>query len=165
MCFQKPTTANVGACGEFYVASLLSAHNLNVGLPRGGSARSDLFVALESGGPALRIQVKTGTQSTKNDKEVGPIYLWPTGKKAIGDCDDYFWYAYVWLNGWPENDRVPIVFFVPSKLVSDCIEEEHRANGDNWLYFWMRDSDAAKHSGPEGLRTMLRVLNTDSTPA
>ena len=126
MGFQKLTTGNVGASGEFYVASLLSAFNLSVGLPLGGSARSDLFVALESGGPALRIQVKTGTQSTKNDKEVGPIYLWSTGKKAIDDHDDYFWYAYAWLNRWPVDETLPKVFFVPSKMVSDCIREEHR---------------------------------------
>jgi hypothetical protein len=165
MGFQKPTKGNVGACGEFYVASLLSAYNLSVGLPRGGSARSDLFAAQESGGPALRIQVKTGTKSTKNDKEFGPIYLWSTEKKAIDDHDHYFWYAYVWLNGWPIDQNLPKVFFVPSKMVSDCIREEHRQNGDGWLYFWMRESDAGQYSGMQGLTTMLRVLAADSTRA
>ncbi|MCA9223709.1 MAG: hypothetical protein KDA71_25535 [Planctomycetales bacterium] len=162
MGIQKVTTANVGACGEFYVASLLSAHNLSVGLPRGGAARADLFVGKEAGGPALRIQVKTGTQATKNDKEVGPIYLWSTTKKAIDDVDRFFWYAYVWLNEWPNNDRIPKVFFLPSKVVSDCIQKEHQAYGDVWLYFWMRQSDAEQYLGTQGLMNMLRVLESDS---
>ncbi|MBC8356352.1 MAG: hypothetical protein H8E66_30610 [Planctomycetes bacterium] len=150
----KTTSANIGTCGEHYVAGQLSGYNLCVGLPRGGAARSDIFVARESGGPGFRIQVKTGTQSTKNDKELGPIYLWKMSPKAIDDYDDYFWYAYVWLNGWPDAPTLPEVFFVPSKVVSDCIRK-CRDDGETWLYFWMHAQDAVQYKGRDGLEFLM----------
>lgn len=153
-----PSKEHVGPSGEFYVASFLSAHNLCVGLPRGGAARFDLVVAHESGAPSLLIQVKSGTQSRRKDKDVGSIFEWQTGKKSIDDHDKYFWYAFVWLNGWPEAQYIPRVFFVPSRRVSDCVQEEFRRKGGSWLSFWIRESDAEQYEGTQGLMAMLQSL-------
>ncbi len=40
-------------------------------------------------GHAVRIQVKTGTQSTQTNKVEGPIYLWHTSYKVIENNDKY----------------------------------------------------------------------------
>ena len=117
----KTATAIVGACGEHYVAAYLSGHKLIVAMPRAGVPGTDLFVSLERGGRALRMQVKTGTQATKKDRELGQIYLWQTSYSAMKRDDKHLWYAYVWLKGWPKEDNLPEVFFVPSKIVVDCL--------------------------------------------
>src|SRR5262245_3745865 len=113
----KPSTAILAACGEHYVASYLSGFQLIVALPRAGVPGCHLLVATKNPGPPGRIQVKTGTKSTKKDKREGPIYLWHTSFKVIENADPTLWYAYVWLRGWPEEDNHPEVFFVPSDVV------------------------------------------------
>ena len=55
MAKTRIATAITGACGEHYIAGYLSGHHLIVAMPRGGIPGSDLFVAKESGGPALRV--------------------------------------------------------------------------------------------------------------
>src|SRR5208282_5221307 len=95
------STLTIGACGEHYVAAYLSGCGLIVAMPRAGIPGSDLFVSQEKGGSTIRIQVKTGTQSVKSNKEEGKIYLWRTSLAAIERDDKYLWYAYVWLNSWP----------------------------------------------------------------
>lgn len=154
----KASTAIVGACGEHYVASYLSGHRLIVAMPRAGVPGCDLFVSKERGGNAMRLQVKTGTQATRNDKEVGPIYLWATSFAAIERNDRNLWYAYVWLNDWPEAETSPELFFVPSRVVASCMKE-CRADGDTWPYFWMRVHDAQKYKGLVGLRALVAALS------
>ena len=114
---KRATTAIIGASGEHYVAAYLSGFKLIVAMPRAGIPGSDLFVSNEKGGHAIRVQVKTGTQATRKDKTVGEIYLWATSYAAIERNDKYLWYAYVYLNGWPNSEKLPEVFFVPSKIV------------------------------------------------
>ena len=109
---KKSTTALVGASGEHYVAAYLSGFQLIVAMPRAGIPGSDLFVSQEKGGHALRVQVKTGTQATRKTKEEGDIYLWATSYASIERDDKYLWYAYVYLNGWPNGQKLPEVIFV-----------------------------------------------------
>lgn len=155
----RSTPTIIGACGEHYVASYLSGHNLIVAMPRAGIPGCDLFVAREKGGNAIRVQVKTGTEGPRNNKEVGSkISLWHTSKAAIERDDKYLWYAYVWLNDWPkEEDKLPEVFFVPSRAVVNCIKQ-CLADKDTWLYFWMRVADAQKYKGSAGLKALLGAL-------
>ena len=154
----KSSTTITGACGEHYVAAYLSGAGLIVALPRAGIPGCDLLVSTEKGGQAIRVQVKTGTQSTRNDKEVGKIYLWSTSYSVIERNDKHLWYAYVWLNGWPGGDFLPEVFFVPSKVVVKCMQE-CRDNKETWPYFWMRVGDASKYKGRSGLKPLLTTLN------
>lgn len=153
----KTSNAIKGACGEHYIAAYLSGHGLIVAMPRAGIPGCDLFVSKEKGGTALRIQVKTGTEGPRNNKEVGSrIYLWRTSLAAIERDDKYLWYAYVWLNEWPKDeDKLPEIFIVPSKVVVNCMKGEREAS---WPYFWMRVDAAQRYKGPSGLKGLLAAL-------
>ncbi len=156
---KRSATALVGASGEHYVAAYLSAFQLIVAMPRAGIPGSDLFVSKEKGGHALRVQVKTGTQATGKIKDEGDIYRWATSYAVIERDDKYLWYAYVYLNDWPNGEKLPEVFLVPSHLVVKCMRE-CRANKDTWPYFWMRVKDANKYKGRAGLKAFLNALQS-----
>ncbi len=156
---KRTATAIIGASGEHYVAAYLSGYELIVAMPRGGIPGSDLFISSEKGGRAIRVQVKTGTQATRKTKEEGEIYLWATSYAAIDRDDKYLWYAYVYLNGWPNEAKLPELFFVPSRIVVRCMKE-CRANKETWPYFWMRVKDANKHKGRVGLKPLLNALES-----
>ena len=155
----KTATAIVGASGEHYVAAYLSGFNLIVAMPRAGIPGCDMLVSSERNGRAIRLQVKTGTQATRKDRIEGEIYLWPTSYAAIERNDQYLWYAYVFLNGWPLEKKIPEVFFVPSKLVVRCMKE-CRENKETWPFFWMRAKDADRRKGTAGLKAFLNALRS-----
>jgi hypothetical protein len=154
---KKTTNAIIGACGEHYVAAYLSGHNLIVAMPRAGIPGFDLIVSNEKGGHSIRVQVKTGTQSTRKAKDEGHIYLWSTAYAAIERDDKYLWYAYVWLKGWPQKDNPPEVFFVPSKYVIKVMKE-CKENNESWPYFWMKKEDAEKYKGDAGFQLLQNAL-------
>lgn len=160
---KKPDNAILGACGEHYIAAYLSGCGLIVAMPRGGMPGFDLFVTREKSGHAIRIQVKTGTQATKNHKQLGPIYLWATSYKVIELNDPYLWYAYVWLKDWPNGEFTPEVFFVPSSIVVECMKR-CKAEGDNtWPYFWLNQEEAEKYRGGIGLESLRLALLSPKT--
>ena len=159
MAKRSRSTAIVGACGEHYVAGYLSGFDLIVAMPRGGIPGCDLLVTKESKGQAVRLQVKTGTQATRNTKADGKIYLWSTSYKVIEQNNTHLWYAYVWLNGWPKSENSPEVFFVRSSVVIKCMKK-CRANKESWPYFWMRADDAQQYRGSSGLKLLLDELNS-----
>ncbi len=149
----RAAKATIGACGEHYIAAYLSRKELIVALPRAGVPGTDLFVAAESGGHPLRIQVKTGTQSTRKDKIEGPIYLWSANAAIAELVDDRMWFAFVWLKKWP--DELPEVFFVPLSVVAKCMKGEKDAS---WAYFWMRVTDADQYKGDIGFKKLDDAL-------
>jgi hypothetical protein len=154
---KKTTPTIIGACGEHYVAAYLSGHNLIVAMPRAGIPGFDLIVSNEKGGHSIRIQVKTGTQSTRKNKVEGDIYLWPTSYAAIERNDVYLWYAYVWLNDWPNGNNLPEIFFVPSSVVVKVMKECKEDN-DSRPYFWMKKNDAEKYKGDSGFQLLNNAL-------
>lgn len=154
---KKSATATIGACGEHYVAAYLSGQQLIVAMPRAGVPGFDMLVSTEKGGHAIRVQVKTGTQATRKTKDEGDIYLWSTSYSAIDRDDKFLWYAYVWLNDWPSKEKLPEIFFVPSKVVVDCMKE-CKDNNESWPYFWMRVGEASKYKGDSGLQLLLNAL-------
>jgi hypothetical protein len=160
----KTTSQIIGACGEHYVAAFLSRHGLLVALPRAGVKGSDLFVADADLGRPLRIQVKTGTQAYGKYKgEL--IYSWDTSEPEPQHCNETTWYAYVWLNEWPQKPNLPEVFFVPSALVAACLEKEREANAGKkaWRsFFWMGAEEAKNHEGENGLKLLIDAMRTDS---
>ena len=153
----KSATAIIGACGEHYVAAYLSGCKLIVAMPRAGVPGCDLLVAKEKGGHPIRVQVKTGTQATRKDKAEGPIYLWSTSYAVIERDDTSLWYAYLWVNGWPKEEKLPEIFFVPSSLVVKCMIG-CRERRESWPYFWMRVDEAKRYSGQAGLKGLLDAL-------
>ncbi|MSR56842.1 MAG: hypothetical protein EXS05_04125 [Planctomycetaceae bacterium] len=169
---KKTSTAILGACGEHFVASYLSGFRLIVALPRAGVPGCDLLVAGEKVGHAVRIQVKTGTQSTTTNKVDGPIYLWHTSYNVIENNDKHLWYAYVYLRNWPHGEEQPELFFVPSRVVIETMTECKKLN-ENPSFFWMKVGDASKYRGRAGLQAILDdlkspaelLLDGDSAPA
>lgn len=157
---RKPATAIIGACGEHYVAAYLSGVQLIVAMPRAGIPGFDMLVSNEKSGNALRLQVKTGTQAIRKTREEGIIYLWSTSYAAIERNDKNLWYAYVWLNGWPEGEKLPEVFFVPSRVVVDCMKE-CRENNESWPYFWMRLDVAMKYKDYNGFKLLRSALSAE----
>lgn len=156
---KKTTTAIIGACGEHYVAAYLSGFNLIVAMPRAGIPGFDMLVSNEKSGHAIRVQVKTGTQATRKTKEEGNIYLWSTSYAVIDRDDKYLWYAYIWLNNWPlEENNLPEVYFVPSKVVVECMKE-CKENNETWPYFWLRADDAIQYKGESGLDSLRKALD------
>ena len=153
---EKRPSVVIGACGEHYVAGFLSGLGLIVAMPRAGIPGCDLLVAASKTGKAARLQVKTGTQSTKKDREVGEIYLWWTSPSVIKREDKNLWYVYVWLKDWPHGDSLPEVFFVPARVVVKCLKQCVRDK--EWPCFWMRAKDARRFEGRTGLKEILKTL-------
>jgi hypothetical protein len=154
---RKTTTAIIGACGEHYVAAYLSGHGLIVAMPRAGIPGFDLIVSNEKGGHSIRVQVKTGTQATRKTTDEGDIYLWSTSYAAIELDDNYLWYAYVCLKGWPQKDNLPEVFFVPSNYVVEVMKG-CKENNDSWPYFWMKKDVAEQYKGFSGFQLIKNAL-------
>ena len=155
---KKPSTAIKGACGEHYVAAYLSGFDLIIAVPRAGIPGFDLLVSSDKGGHVIRLQVKTGAKY-KGKYEGREIYLWRTSYAAIERSDDEFlWYAYVGLNGWPSKENLPEVFFIPNKDVVACLKECKA--GNDWPCFWMYQDYAKKYKGELGLQSIFDALGT-----
>lgn len=153
---EKRPSVIIGACGEHYLASYLSGFGLIVAMPRAGIPGCDLLVATSKSGRAARLQVKTGTQSTKTHREEGKIYLWWTSPTVIKREDPNLWYAYIWLKNWPHGEQLPEVFFVPAHVVVKCLKQCVRDK--EWPCFWMHADDAKKFEGQFGLRRLMTRL-------
>lgn len=149
----------IGAAGEHYVAAMLSCNGLVVAMPRGGVPSTDLIVTREIGGPAVSIQVKTGTASYQNRKRKPEesYYVWDTGFKAIKMRNDSYWYAYVYLNEWPFKKELPKVFFVPSIIVADCIRKQ-KQEGQKRPFFWMYENVAENYRDLIGCKKIIECL-------
>jgi len=165
----RSATNIIGVCGEHYVSAYLSGWGLIVALPRGGNPGTDLFVASASGGPGIRIQVKTGTDSYHSiKKEAEPHYRWPTTYSVIDQSDKSLWFAYVWLRHWPKGEEQPEVFFVPAAFVAErmrTVREEKRDKPNAWTFFWMWRSEAEKYKGRQGLGILLDTINSEAQNA
>jgi hypothetical protein len=153
---EKRPSVIIGACGEHYLASYLSGFGLIVAMPRAVIPGCDLLVATSKGGRAARLQVKTGTQSTKTHREEGKIYLCWTSQTVIKREDPNLWYAYIWLKNWPHGEQLPEVFFVPAHVVVKCLKQCVRDK--EWPCFWMHADDAKKFEGQSGLRRLMMRL-------
>ena len=74
---------------------------------------------------------------------------WPE-RQQYSAQHQQLWYAFVWLNGWPEQvGNLPKIFFVPSKVVAKCLKETDEE--DKFPSFWMGAADAEQYEGRNGL--------------
>jgi len=149
-----------GASGEFFVAAYLSALNLVVALPRGGVPSSDLLVTTEKGEKTISLQVKTAKSPFNRSKKWGDYLAWAMPSKPISVSDTY-WYAFVDLNNWPEDDKTPEVFLVPSAKVKSAFEKENKPNA-KWFFFVLYLREANQYKGQSGHNSLLKELQ--STP-
>lgn len=158
----KPDKQLTGLCGEHYVSALLAGYGLVVALPRGGAARSDLFVANSKRGLAIRVQVKAGRQShwkykRKYDGQAG--YSWDTDRAIIKSPDKGFWYAFVSLGDWPISAIIPVVFFVPSTFVAAQLAVH---SGEKRPFFWGFEADLNPYRGADGVALLKDALAESS---
>ena len=151
-----------GLCGEHYVSALLAGYDLVVALPRGGAARSDLFVADSKRGRALRVQVKSGRQSYtkyKRKYEGQGCYAWDTDRTIINLHDEGLWYAFVSLGNWPGKGpdlaEAPVVLFVPSAFVAERMESHASTTRP---FFWAFESDLKSYRGASGVALLKANL-------
>lgn len=160
------STAIIGSCGEHYVAAFFAGNGLIVALPRAGTRGSDLFVGAADGGRLVRVQVKTGKDAFHSPKTEGPYYAWDTNLSVIEHHDENLWYAYVWLNGWPQEPRLPEVFLIPSGAVVGRMKTLHgnSAKVNTRPFFWMYSSDLVNYKGEAGLQTLKQVMTPPVNP-
>lgn len=157
---QKLPSSIIGAAGEHYVAAMLSCKGLVVALPRGGVPSTDLMVTQVVGGRAVSIQVKTGGTASFEKKKRKPeesYYVWDTGFKAINLQNESHWYAYVYLNGWPFEHKLPKVFFVPSRIVAECMRKQQE-EGQKRPFFWMYEHIAETYKDLIGCQKIIEHL-------
>jgi hypothetical protein len=140
-----------GASGEFFVASYLSALNLVVALPRGGVPSSDLLITNERGEKTISLQVKSARKPFNKSIKYGDYLAWPASSKEITVSDKH-WYALVDLKNWPEDDKIPEVFFMPSEKFKSGIEK------GKWSFFCLSLSEANQYKGQEGHNNLLMEL-------
>lgn len=119
--------------------------------------RIRLFVSDAAGGRAISLQVESARDATKRDKDEGKIYLWRMSVSAIERDDENLWYAFAPLKKRPSEEPLPKILFVPSKIVVKCLKR-CKKDGDSWLYFWIRASQAKKYMGYEGVKPLIDSL-------
>ena len=156
----KPDKQLTGLCGEHYIAALLAGHGLIVALPRGGAARSDLFVADSKRGRAIRVQVKAGRQSYwkyKHKYEGKAGYSWDADRAIIKSHDEGLWYAFVSLGEWPIKTSVPVVFFVPSSIVASRMESH---SSEKRPFFWDYEDGLKPYHGEDGIARLKIAIAT-----
>jgi hypothetical protein len=162
----KPSNQLTGLCGEHYVSALLAGYGLVVALPRGGAARSDLFVGDSERGPAIRVQVKSGRQSYwkyKRKYEGQAGYSWDTSRSIIDTHDKSLWYAFVYLGKWPLDATAPVVFFVPSEFVASRLKEDA---GEKRPFFWGYKAVLEPYCGDAGVKLLKEAIaKTCQTPS
>lgn len=151
-------TQLTGLCGEHYVAAMLAGSGLVVALPRGGAARTDLFVADSYRGRALRVQVKAGRQSYwkyKRKYEGQAGYSWDSSTSIVNTHDESLWYAFVSLGDWPTSVAAPAVFFVPSAVVARHMQEQL---GKPRTFFWSYESQLQPYRDANGIALLKAAL-------
>ncbi len=145
------------------MAAYFSGHKLLVAMPRAGVPGADIFISKLSDGPAVRVQVKTGTQSFRNSKTDGPIFLWWTSTKSTKNVSQYLWYAFVWLRQWPFSQVSPRIFVVPSAIVAQrvqaCLDNNEKP------FFWFHETEAANFEGEAGLNKLVECLDQECNPS
>jgi hypothetical protein len=149
----------IGASGEHFVSAMLSGLGLIVALPRGGVPTTDLIVTDQTCNHSVAVQVKTGTNpfNPVKSKPEESYFAWHTGAKAIERTSPSLWYAYGALNGWPQSEQMPEVFFVPSAEVARVVYSEQQA-GHKRFFFWISVEDARLCAGIRGAQRLMDWL-------
>jgi hypothetical protein len=145
-----------GASGEFFVASYLSALNLVVALPRGGVPSSDLLVTNERGEKTISLQVKSARKPFNKSRKDGDYLAWEVSSREITVSDKH-WYALVDLKNWPEDDKIPEVFFISSNKIKHGIEKDNKTDAKRF-FFCLSLSEADQYKGKEGCNNLLTEL-------
>lgn len=117
---------------------------------------SDLLVTTERGEKTISLQVKTAKKSFNPSKKYGDYLAWAMPSKAVTVSDTH-WYAFVDIKNWPEDDKTPEVFLVPSAKVKSVFETENKPNA-KWFFFILYLREADQYKGQTGRNSLLKEL-------
>jgi hypothetical protein len=83
----------------------------------------------------ISIQVKTATKALNRHGKYGDYLSWPVSTKSKSISEEFHWYAFVDLGGWPTESNFPEIYFVPSKDVSEMLKTDWNREGETRLFF------------------------------
>lgn len=118
---------NIANAGEYYLASILSAHNFTTTITLGRAERYDIL-AVNPNNKTFKLSVKT--RFKKNVKK------FPLSQKDEGGGSDDFYYALVRLN---EFKSEPDFWIIPSKRVNRILFNTHQ----KWLCISSKHKDSS----------------------
>jgi len=133
---------NVGNAGEYYFASILSAHDFISTITLGRAEKYDIL-AVSNKGKTFKFSVKTRFFNADR---------FPLSKKdETGGADDFF-YIFVRLN---EFKTEPNYWIIPSLRVNQVIKESHQ--------FWINQPGVrVKNRKDSDMRNFWLVINRTS---
>ncbi len=105
---------NIGNAGEYYIASVLSAHNFVATITLGRAEKYDILTVAPDG-KLFKLSVKTKFLASAKDFTLSE-------KDEAGSAKD-FYYAFVRLN---EYKSEPDFWIIPSKVVCKLLRETHQ---------------------------------------
>jgi hypothetical protein len=108
---------NIGNAGEYYMASILSAHNFTATLTLGRAEYFDILAVTPSG-KTYKLSVKTRLE-TENT-------AFTLSKHDEDNPSDDFYYVLLRLHNF---EKTPEYWIIPSKRVAEVISSAH----DKWL--------------------------------
>ena len=157
----KFDTTITGNCGENYVASYLAGFGMIAALTRAGLTGLDMMVTEAASGKPMKIQVKT-TRDGRGKQKGRWFYSWNTSYSVVKNQDDNLWFAYVDLNEWPEKEKLPHLFFVPSSFVAGRIQQDYKPESSP-TYFSLFDDEAEEYRSIKGLGKMRAEMAANPT--
>jgi len=131
---KEVSNQNVGNAGEYYIASVLSAHNFVATVTLGRAEDYDLLVVNPKGKP-LKVSVKTTLKGVS-------CLLSERAERVF--ADDFF---YVFIRLRNIKEEAPDFWVVPSKVVSETLSTGHK----KWL-------DTPGKNGAKHNNTPMRQL-------
>ncbi len=102
---------NIGNAGEYYIASILSAHNFIATITLGRAERYDIL-AVNPNGKSLKFSVKTGYLTS--------VKTFPLSEKDEQGGTKNFYYVFIRLN---EFKKEPDFWIIPSKRVNYILKK------------------------------------------
>ena len=153
-----------GVSGVHFVASLLSFLKLHAVPTTRNIAGPDVLVCNDDGSRSLTLSVKTSHSaerwSGRTEKRLDHLE-WEIGPGAVGRSSHNLWYALVDLQ---KFEKLPDVYFVPSKVVADFCERELAERFGGKLVNWKRVrwhpkiDKVAQYKNKDGWEKFLQAL-------
>lgn len=114
----------VGSAGQYYLAYCLTVRGFHAAITLGNVPDVDILVASASGSRLLAVQVKTSRWAHRSKRYGYELREWDVGASAVGRSAEGLWYALIDLQEESPDQRVPLIFFVPSLWVGNFVQHD-----------------------------------------
>jgi hypothetical protein len=114
----------VGSAGQYYLAYGLTVRGFHAAITLGNVPDVDVVVANTDGSRLLAVQVKTSRWAYRPNRYGHELCEWDVGISAVGRAAEGLWYAFIDLQQASEDQRSPVVYFVPSVWVSGMVKRD-----------------------------------------